>query len=299
MTFRSRIRSSDSLIRDYPAQVDVHVTVASRQLSSESTSEAQLWNIPFVLAIFGDECKRIPLSYRQCSSSVAPMILSLFITTQIKAQPEDESEYTCYYQYSPDIPSVNHIHLIAFAEASRQHPAFLVTKKPSSNSCSFSLYPCLFLPYPHPWPPLPFSESPLFLFSSVLSFFLHYYPFGYMRPICADLMFMQIICQVWYFMQIICQMCVSLMEISGIFHCTISCWYILLVQTLFMQALHRRTCILDLRFQTYLYSRFLAQLDYVSRAHVIEIRPSSVRPSVRPSVASIISKVIAWISFKF
>ncbi len=29
---------------------------------------------------------------------------------------------------------------------------------------------------------------------------------------------------------------------------------------------------------------FLALLDYVSRAHEIEIRPSSVRPSVRPSV---------------
>ncbi len=53
---------------------------------------------------------------------------------------------------------------------------------------------------------------------------------------------------------------------------------------------------------------FLALLDYVSRAHEIKIRPSSVvrrlssvvrRPSVRPSVASIISEVIAWISFKF
>ncbi len=45
----------------------------------------------------------------------------------------------------------------------------------------------------------------------------------------------------------------------------------------------------------------LALLDYVSRAHEIEIRPSSVRrPSVvRPSVASIISEVIVWISFKF
>ncbi len=33
--------------------------------------------------------------------------------------------------------------------------------------------------------------------------------------------------------------------------------------------------------------RFLALLDYVSRAHEIEIRPSSVHPSsVRPSVAS-------------
>ncbi len=41
---------------------------------------------------------------------------------------------------------------------------------------------------------------------------------------------------------------------------------------------------------------FLALLDYVSRAHEIEIRLSSV---VRPSVASIISEVIAWISFKF
>ena len=46
---------------------------------------------------------------------------------------------------------------------------------------------------------------------------------------------------------------------------------------------------------------FLALLDYVSRALEIEIRPSSVvrRPSVCPSVASIISDVIAWISFKF
>ncbi len=45
---------------------------------------------------------------------------------------------------------------------------------------------------------------------------------------------------------------------------------------------------------------FLALLDYVSRAHEIKIRSSSVvRPSVRPSVASIISEVIAWISFKF
>ncbi len=41
---------------------------------------------------------------------------------------------------------------------------------------------------------------------------------------------------------------------------------------------------------------FLAVLDYVSRAHEIEICPSYV---VRPSVASIISEVIAWISFKF
>ncbi len=41
---------------------------------------------------------------------------------------------------------------------------------------------------------------------------------------------------------------------------------------------------------------FLALLDYVSRAHEIKIRPASV---VRPSVASIISEVIAWISFKF
>ncbi len=50
------------------------------------------------------------------------------------------------------------------------------------------------------------------------------------------------------------------------------------------------------------YPPFLqTMLDYVSRAHEIEIRPSSVvRPSVRrPSVASIISEVIAWISFKF
>ena len=45
---------------------------------------------------------------------------------------------------------------------------------------------------------------------------------------------------------------------------------------------------------------FLALLDYVSRVHEIEIRSSSVRPSVRrPSVASIISEVIAWTSFKF
>ncbi len=45
---------------------------------------------------------------------------------------------------------------------------------------------------------------------------------------------------------------------------------------------------------------FLALLDYVSRAHEIEIRPSSVvRPSVRPSVASIFSEVTAWIPFKF
>ncbi len=40
----------------------------------------------------------------------------------------------------------------------------------------------------------------------------------------------------------------------------------------------------------------LALLDYVSRAHEIEIRPSSVR---RPSVAWIISEPIAYISFKF
>ncbi len=39
----------------------------------------------------------------------------------------------------------------------------------------------------------------------------------------------------------------------------------------------------------------LALLDYVSRAHEIEIRPSSVRPSV----ASIISEVTAWIALKF
>ncbi len=51
---------------------------------------------------------------------------------------------------------------------------------------------------------------------------------------------------------------------------------------------------------------FLDLLDSVSRSHEIELRPSSVvRPSVRPSsvvrpsVASIISEVIAWISFKF
>ncbi len=36
------------------------------------------------------------------------------------------------------------------------------------------------------------------------------------------------------------------------------------------------------------YHTFLALLDYVSRAHEIEIRPSSVvRPSVRPSVCGI------------
>ncbi len=40
---------------------------------------------------------------------------------------------------------------------------------------------------------------------------------------------------------------------------------------------------------------FLALLDYVSRAHEIEIRP----PSIRPSVASIICEVNAWIFFKF
>ncbi len=39
---------------------------------------------------------------------------------------------------------------------------------------------------------------------------------------------------------------------------------------------------------------FLALLDYVSRAHEIEIRPS-----VRPSVVSIISEDTAWIAFKF
>ena len=45
---------------------------------------------------------------------------------------------------------------------------------------------------------------------------------------------------------------------------------------------------------------FLAVLDHVSRAHEVKIRPSSVRPSVRrPFVASISSKAIAWISFKF
>ncbi len=49
---------------------------------------------------------------------------------------------------------------------------------------------------------------------------------------------------------------------------------------------------------------FLALLDYVSRAHEIKIRPSSVvcRTSYvirRPSVASIISEVTAWIAFKF
>ncbi len=41
----------------------------------------------------------------------------------------------------------------------------------------------------------------------------------------------------------------------------------------------------------YMTRPFLAWLDYVSRAHEIEIRPSSV--------ASIISEVIAWISYKF
>ncbi len=47
---------------------------------------------------------------------------------------------------------------------------------------------------------------------------------------------------------------------------------------------------------TWYYSKsFLALLDYVSTAHEIEIRPSSVSPSV----ASIISEPIAWISFKF
>ncbi len=45
---------------------------------------------------------------------------------------------------------------------------------------------------------------------------------------------------------------------------------------------------------------FLSLLDYVSRAHEIEIRPSSVRPSVRrPSVTSITTEVTAWIAFKF
>ena len=45
---------------------------------------------------------------------------------------------------------------------------------------------------------------------------------------------------------------------------------------------------------------FLALLDYVSKAHEIEIRPSYVRPSVRPSVCGIdYLWVIAWISFKF
>ncbi len=53
--------------------------------------------------------------------------------------------------------------------------------------------------------------------------------------------------------------------------------------------------------QNHFYFLLLALLDYVSRAHEIENPPSSVvRPSVvRPSVASIISEVIAWISFKF
>ncbi len=46
--------------------------------------------------------------------------------------------------------------------------------------------------------------------------------------------------------------------------------------------------------QLYTFVVSLALLDYVSRAHEIEIRPS-----VRPSVASIICEVIAWISFKF
>ncbi len=40
---------------------------------------------------------------------------------------------------------------------------------------------------------------------------------------------------------------------------------------------------------------FLTLLDYVSRAHEIEIRPS-VR---RPSMASIISEVTTWIAFTF
>ncbi len=40
--------------------------------------------------------------------------------------------------------------------------------------------------------------------------------------------------------------------------------------------------------------QILVLLDYVGRAHEIELRPS-----VRPSVASIISQVTAWISFKF
>ncbi len=43
------------------------------------------------------------------------------------------------------------------------------------------------------------------------------------------------------------------------------------------------------------FGAFLALLDYVSRAHEIEIRPSYRRPSV----ASIISEVTAWIAFKF
>ncbi len=51
-----------------------------------------------------------------------------------------------------------------------------------------------------------------------------------------------------------------------------------------------------------MFGKYLALLDYVSRAHEIELRPSYVvrRPSVRrPSVASIISEVTAWIAFKF
>ena len=45
---------------------------------------------------------------------------------------------------------------------------------------------------------------------------------------------------------------------------------------------------------------FLALLDYVSRAHEIEICLSSIRPSIRrPSVALIISEATAWIAFKF
>ncbi len=48
---------------------------------------------------------------------------------------------------------------------------------------------------------------------------------------------------------------------------------------------------------------FLALLDYVSRAHEIEICPSSVvRPSSvgRPSVrVAIISELNAWTSYKF
>ncbi len=57
----------------------------------------------------------------------------------------------------------------------------------------------------------------------------------------------------------------------------------------------------------YVTRHFLALLDYVSRDHEIEIRPSTVvrpssvvrRPSVRPSVESIISELYARISFKF
>ncbi len=48
-------------------------------------------------------------------------------------------------------------------------------------------------------------------------------------------------------------------------------------------------------FEFFIFQEVLALLDYVSTAHGIEIRPSSVRACV----ASIISEVIVWISFKF